>query len=406
MNYRFVKVTSFYRSFLEYYYPKKRDIIAESYEVQLQDILNEGFGWADFFKTNMNKLGNEAHEIIWNTNHIQRKWAEENNLKLSGSDILHHQLKKLNPEVIFFQDSLSFPAGFIKKIRSTIPSVKLIIGWLCSPHSKMHLETLREFDFVCACSPEFTGYLTNQGIKNYELNHAFESSILNKVIVPSEKDTDLMFAGSFVGSSDFHSERIKLIESLLKSGVKINIYTGYRNIPWFKLKGMQGTYILAGLLEKAGLEKMFTGIPVLKKTASLSEMPGNLKLSETFMNSLKSAVYGYDMFREICKARIGLNTHGGVAGDYAANSRMFEITGVGSLLITDMKRNISELFKPDEEVLVYNSAEECSEKIKWALENKAESARIAAAGQKRTLLEHTFKNRVEKLNEIIINHLA
>ncbi len=322
MNYRFVKITSFYRSFFEYYYSKKKDIINESCDIQISDIMNEGFGWADFFRKNMEILGNEAYEIIWNANNIQKKWAEENNLKLSGSDILYHQLKKIKPEVIFFQDSVSFPPEFIKKIRLDIPSVKLIIGWLCSPSNKMHLSTYGEFDFVCACSPEFTGYLTGQGIKNYELNHAFESSVLNKIDTSGKKETDLIFAGSFIGSQDFHSKRILFFEELLKQGVKVRLHTDLQNLSWLRLKAVQAAYFTAGILSKAGLENAVLNIPSLKKASMLKEMPVNLNISDNFRTSIKPPVYGYDMFREISKSKIGLNIHAGVAGEFAANSRM------------------------------------------------------------------------------------
>lgn len=406
MNYRFVKITSFYRSFFEYYYSKKKDIINKSYDIQLSDIMNEGFGWADFFKRNMEILGNEAYEIIWNANNIQKKWAEENNLKLSGSDILFHQLKKIKPDVIFFQDSVSFPPEFIKKIRLDIPSVKLIIGWLCSPSNNMHIRTYGEFDFVCACSPEFTRYLTSQGIKNFELNHAFESSVLNKINTSDKKESDLIFAGSFIGSRDFHSKRILFFEQLLKQGVKVRLHTDLQNLSWLKLKAVQTAYFTSGILNKTGLNNIVLNIPSLKKASMLKEMPANPDISANFRNAIKSPVYGYDMFNEISKSKIGLNIHAGVAGEFAANSRMFEITGIGSLLVTDMKKNINDFFKPDEEILVYNSTEECAEMIKWILNNEVELKKISLAGQKRTLKDHTFLNRVEKLNEIIIKHLV
>jgi spore maturation protein CgeB len=85
---------------------------------------------------------------------------------------------------------------------------------------------------------------------------------------------------------------------------------------------------------------------------------------------------------------------------------MFEATGVGTCLLTDWKEHIADLFEPDEEVVTYKSAEECIEKAKWLLENPAERERIAKAGQKRTLRDHTFENRVELFDAIIKKQLA
>jgi spore maturation protein CgeB len=405
LNYKFVKITSYYRKFLEYYYSRKPDIIYESYVDQYNDLMNQGFGWSDFYKKNMELIGNESYEIVFNVSNIQQRWAEENFIKASGTDILYHQLKKIKPEVVFFQDSVSFSPEYIKKIRADIPSIKLIIGWLCSPSSALHLDTFKVFDFVCVCSPEFTQYLNRKGILTYELNHAFEDSVLKR-LETTERKEDLIFIGSFIGSRDFHQDRIQLIESLLDTDIQIKIHTDLNELPWIKLKSVQAVYIYTDILKKLGLSRFAHSFPLIKKTASLSEFPRNINFSEKFRKSVNPPLYGYEMFREINKSKAGLNIHGGVAGDFAANSRMFEITGVGGLLITDNKKNIKDFFLPDEEILVYDTPEECSEKIKWAIDNTEELERIATAGQKRTLKDHTFRRRTDQLNELIQKHLS
>ena len=80
-----------------------------------------------------------------------------------------------------------------------------------------------------------------------------------------------------------------------------------------------------------------------------------------------------------------MNIHIGVAGDYAGNMRIFEVTGVGSCLLTDNKKNMSDLFEPGKEVVVYDSPEDCIAKVKWLLENENERKKIAGSGQKKTL---------------------
>ena len=107
------------------------------------------------------------------------------------------------------------------------------------------------------------------------------------------------------------------------------------------------------------------------------------------------------MLREISCHSAGFNFHGDLAGDYAANVRMFEVTGAGTLLVTDHKKNMGELFEPDAEVLTYASIDECIEKLKWAIDHPVEAGRIAEAGQKRTLREHSVERRVDLLYEIL-----
>ena len=66
--------------------------------------------------------------------------------------------------------------------------------------------------------------------------------------------------------------------------------------------------------------------------------------------------------------------------------RLFEATGVGSCLLTDSKANMADLFVAGQEVVVFDSAEDCmvpSSDGSWTTHVNAE--RIAAAGQQRTM---------------------
>jgi len=104
--------------------------------------------------------------------------------------------------------------------------------------------------------------------------------------------------------------------------------------------------------------------------------------------------------------KIGFNSHGEIAGEYAANVRLFEVTGAGSCLITDWKKNLDTFFEIDKEVVTYKSTEECIEKVQWLINHPEERKEIAKAGQKRTLRDHTFKQRAEQLNSIIQKELS
>jgi spore maturation protein CgeB len=116
-------------------------------------------------------------------------------------------------------------------------------------------------------------------------------------------------------------------------------------------------------------------------------------------------VFGLDMYRLFTNSKIVLNLHIGAAGDYAGNMRLFEVTGIGSCILTDNKKNIGDLFVPDAEVVVYSSVEDCIEKAKWLLDHEDERAKIAFAGQQKTLSFHTVEKRCITIMEIINNEL-
>jgi spore maturation protein CgeB len=107
----------------------------------------------------------------------------------------------------------------------------------------------------------------------------------------------------------------------------------------------------------------------------------------------------YQAFRD---ARIVFNRHSNTADLHTANNlRLYEATGVGSLLLTDFKPNLSDMFEVGKEVVAYRNAEECAELAAYYLAHDAEREAIAAAGQRRTLREHTYAQRMRELVEII-----
>jgi len=126
MNYRFVKVTNYYKNFLKYYYLKNSQISSKPYGEQYNHLMNEAFGWSNFYQRHLNKLGNDAYEIVANAEPLQSAWAKVHGLNLSSEDLLLEQFKFYKPDVIFFQDSLSFSYSFIRDVKKNVPSVKKI----------------------------------------------------------------------------------------------------------------------------------------------------------------------------------------------------------------------------------------------------------------------------------------
>jgi len=147
-------------------------------------------------------------------------------------------------------------------------------------------------------------------------------------------------------------------------------------------------------------EVQLSKLPHLGRAATLSRLPMS-QISPKLKSYIKAPVYGLEMFRTLLDSAVALNSHIDMAGNEAANIRLFEVTGVGSCLLTDWKENLHELFEIDREIVAYKSVEECIEKGRWLLENPREREMIAAAGQARTLREHTFDQRAAQLAVVL-----
>ena len=91
-----------------------------------------------------------------------------------------------------------------------------------------------------------------------------------------------------------------------------------------------------------------------------------------------------------------LNIHGDQDG---FTMRTFEAPGVGGLQIID-RPDVSRYYNVGEEVLVYESVDELIELCKRVLIDPKWADRIREAGQKRTLAEHTFDQRIQALESL------
>lgn len=106
------------------------------------------------------------------------------------------------------------------------------------------------------------------------------------------------------------------------------------------------------------------------------------------------------MFKILAQSKIVINRHTQkiekhYASKYANNMRLYEATGMGALLITDFKESFGDLFEVGKEVEIYHSLEELSEKINYYSQHDKEREKIAQAGQKRTLKDHTYQVRAK-----------
>lgn len=398
----FLKVTSFYKDFLSNYYHANAGIVDGSYDKQFKHLMAKGYGYADFFPYYLNKNhGMDAREIIHNAVHLQQAWAKENSSRMEGDELLLEQIAHVKPEVLFIQDSINFDAEFIDRIRERVGSVKLVIGHCCTPYTQRNLEAFARYDLMLTCSEKFAEELGKGQIKTYLFPHAVEASLVAEYGSSEPPENDIIFIGSLLYRSEFHHTRIAYVEEILKSNLPLSMYGVIEEDSWLLLKAKQVSYLLARSMGKAGL-KAFRGNLSYRKIAQLKEMPVRSNYSAVIKNSIrKELLFGKQMLGEIAKHAIGFNLHAEVAGDYAANVRMFEVTGAGSLLVTDHKKNIGDLFEPDSEILTYSSPEECIEKLRWAIDHPLEAASMAEAGQRRTLNDHSVERRVELLYEIM-----
>ena len=109
-------------------------------------------------------------------------------------------------------------------------------------------------------------------------------------------------------------------------------------------------------------------------------------------------------------SKINLNLHSssllsGIdqVGDFV-NPRVFEIAACKAFQLVDARAELPPLMEAGKEIETYNSLSELREKIDFYLTHDAEREKIAEAGYKRVLADHTFERRMEDMLMFIISN--
>ncbi len=234
------------------------------------------------------------------------------------------------------------------------PYVKLVVGQHASKLPPV--EHFRGCDLIISSLPNQVEKIREVGVKAEYLPLAFEARLVDQVgLVP--KQYSVVHTGGYAG---IHKERTQLLEQVA---------------------------------EQVDLDFWGYGVEALPKSSAIHR-------------KYHGQAWGIDMYRVRASGRVVLTKHiTSVAGPFANNMTLFETTGIGSLLVTDHKANLSKLFEPGKEIVVYNGVQDCVEKIRYYLEHDEERESIAKAGQRRTLREHTYQHRMQELLSILKRHM-
>lgn len=84
------------------------------------------------------------------------------------------------------------------------------------------------------------------------------------------------------------------------------------------------------------------------------------------------------------------------------NPRTFEIAACGAFQLTDHRSELPEMFKIGEEIEVFHTVEELRDKIAYYLTRPDEREKIAHAGMRRVLKEHTFVHRLAEMMSAVL----
>lgn len=394
-------VTSSYTKYLQAFYGSRTDLCASSYREQKEAYEIDAFGWSCCWRDALRSYGWEVLDIVWNVEPMQRAWARERGIKAWGECDLKQiallQSREFQPDLVWFDDHDPF---FLKALRQEIPAIRGALGWVGSAIPKT--QVWRDLDLILSCAPESVQTLKGDGYPAFSFPHSFDPAMLRR-LEQREKSANITFVGQLLRFNDFHLRRDEILE-LLARQVPLAIHSPSSSVSGVEeLRSLVKVAVSLGMrgLTHLGIsEKALRRLPLLGVVAGLT--PGQCRpVNPRLRPFLKPPVFGLEMFQLLSDSLLALNIHADSSPEFASNMRLYEVTGVGSCLVSDWKRNLHEIFEPDYEVAVFRSAEECVEKVKWLLEHKSAAEEMGRAGQRRTLENYTFAHRAPRLAQIL-----
>ncbi len=376
-------VWEYYQDYLDYFYEKNPKVINLSFLDHRQILFDDHYGWPADLSQYMTLKGIETEFIIANNFELQRAWAIENGFEVFSKsnfkyEILYHQIKKLQPDILWIPGLFHFFGNFIKSVK---PFCKKIVLWHSAP-TPSGLD-LTHFDTLITTNPK----------KFLDYNHKFKEKIITKPPFTPEvlkkvghlpKKHDITFIG---GISQDHSIRCEIISFLIKNGIKVSCF-GYLH-----KRDKSSLWSLFSSMYKTNSKGFFHNLKGL--------FPQKYDENLEIINSIHSGpIFGMDMYRALAQSRATLNVHIDIAGGHSGNMRMFEATGMGTCLITNKSPSNSNYFDVKNEILTFRSKEDLLTLVKDIRSKKI--GKISKAGQRRTLNEHSIPNMFEDIKSVFV----
>jgi hypothetical protein len=374
---RFVIINTDYANFLESLYEGTPELANASYEEQLAARNDSLFGMADFYSRNRRALGHDAIDLHANNEPLQRAWAGERDIVIPHVEassrrvlrralrpfgvgvpartwferILEAQVAELQPDVLLVHDMSSIDPRFVAALRA---HAGMVVGQHAATRLPHEPGALAVYDLVISSFGPTIEWLRRAGVRAVLNRLAFEPIVLDALPPIIEPTYDVTFVGSLYPG--IHDSRIGLLETLSEElGDRLSVWTPQSNL---------------------------------------------IQADSPLRGRMRGAAYGREMYSVLQASKVTLNEHGSIA-PYANNCRLYEATGVGTALVTDMKPNLRDLFDVGKEVVSYSTPAECVAPVRELLDDGDPRSAIARSGQRRTLGEHTYRRRVEELVELI-----
>lgn len=350
----------------------------EEYNSLAAELESQNFGSGAMYRPGLEGLGHTVEVVFANAQKLQlarrnkaggtalssaswRHWQLLSRIPFIGqafhsysqkTKIVLEQIAESKPDVVFCLNINFLNNRLVKQIQAM--GIK-VVGQIASPLPPQGF--YKSYDHIFSAHPGQVEHFKKVGVRASWLPLAFDAAQHDSYEQSGwpERTREVTFVGTF---GRHQRNTGPLLRAISKEIPSLQIFT------LSKLKQ----------LKRFGLEKFFEG-----------------------------GAWGPEMYKILAESKVVINRHGPIADGYSVNFRMFEATGMGALLVTEKGKNTSDLFESGKEVLTYTSVADAVQVVKTALANFDRYESVAAAGQVRTLTEHTYQQRALEIDLVLRN---
>lgn len=329
-------------------------------------ILSKRSNYSDFYTYNLNQCGWTAEEFLVTDEHyldlvskeimgglrpvksvvesaknainpVDQRWEKK---------VVREYIRKFKPDVILVRENSPFEASFWGEFSSSaliVDRIAMNIPWGWSP---------THFDLIFTSMDHYKQFFESNDIPTRIFYDAFDARILNEIDRKLPKQFDVSHAGG-LGATRF-AVKTKLFEFIAEN-------TAFHWWGWS----------MDDLSQDSPLHKVYRGF-----------------------------VSGLEMYQIYHQSKIVLNDYGSVAKGVAVNQRIFEVMGVGALLLTREAENLKTLF-PADVVVTFKDNQDCLDKINYFLKNEAEREDVAKRGQQFILENFNYAQRMQEIGVVM-----
>lgn len=271
---------------------------------------------------------------------------------------LAHLIEEFRPDVLFVGNPVRFDGRFLASLKFR---PRLIVGWMAAPFPPEI--DWRGFDLLLSHLTTCRAGALRQGVRRVERFHpGFPLEIWDR-FGSARPECDVVFSGQW--TSD-HARRNALFHQLARAA----------------------------------------DLPANRMDVRFHFAPHASRLPPEIERRDHGARWGLDMFKALRSGRISLNAEIDMASGEAGNMRLFEATGMGSMLLTEHQPNIDAFFEPGREIETFRNSDEMLEKIRWYLAHPVELEAVAEAGRRACHERFPCSDRARVLEGILLENHA